>query len=55
MTNEPKDEQPQGRTDFGMNTARWQRFRVALRQWNFQLKNIPKIDAFIQFISIFRC
>ena len=62
MTNTPKDEQAQGRTNFGMNTVRWQRLFESLRQLNaiaaadiFNKKeSIPKIDALIQFIWILR-
>ena len=34
MTNKPKHEQAQERTDFGMNTVRWQRLCLSLRQEN---------------------
>ena len=51
MTNKRKDEQAQGRTDFGMNTAWCQRLCISLRQWNaiavidvFNKKSIPIYD-----------
>ena len=63
LTNMPKDEQAQGRTDFGMKTQPGDRLRVSLRQKNaiaaIDISNkkirIPLIDALIKFISIFRC
>ena len=34
LTNKSMDEQAQGRTDLEMDTVRWQRLCVSLRQWN---------------------
>ena len=41
-TNKLTEEQAQGRTDFGVKTARWKRLYVSLRQWNA----IAAIDIF---------
>ena len=43
MTNKSKDEQAQVRTDLGMNTIRWQRSCVSLRQHN-AIANIGIFD-----------
>ena len=62
-TNKAKDKQSQERTDLGMNSVRWQKIGVLLRQWNdiavidiFNGKeSIAIIDAFFLFIFIPCC
>ena len=51
MTNKPKGDKSQWRTDFGMNKAKRQILCVSLRKWNATAA-IPMIDALIYFFFI---
>ena len=56
MTNKPKYEQAQRRTDFGTNTARRQSAPMGAIAIDISnKKSIPVIDALIKLISIFCC